>query len=389
MSMITRRGFVKGAALAPLALTPLRSIAQQSAPSDRFDFVVAGAGHNSLVCAAYLAKGGFKVLVLEGHPTIGGGTKTAEVCMPGFKEDLCSSVHSGISNNPLMRNNELRLRDYGYGEYIESDPVMHVPFLDGAYITVWHDLDRTCETIARFSKKDSETFRRMVAEFKVYSAATSASQSATAGGGAPKIPKSGVWQRRFAMSGYELVKELYESDYMRRANLVCGHFGSIPGGDPGTGAQAFALVNQQISGRVIPKGGSGTLSVALGRFIEDHNGVVLTNKPVTQLTIENNKCVGVQCADGSSYRAEKSVISTIHLKNLIGNGAARTLGRGFSRRNGNVSARARDAQSSLCNHGTTKIPGCWRRHDLNVRGRYRSPARLLPRIEFPRGSRRN
>jgi len=114
-----------------------------------------------------------------------------------------------------------------------------------------------------------------------------------------------------------LVSEIYESDYMRRANLVCGHFGSVPGGDPGTGAQAFALVNQQISGRVIPKGGSGTLSVALGRFIEAHNGVVLTNKPVTQLILENNKCVGVECKDGSSYRAEKSVISTIHIKHLV------------------------------------------------------------------------
>src|SRR5580692_12029592 len=178
MSEITRRGFVKGAALAaPLALAAFRAMARQSAPGDRFDFVFAGAGHNSLICAAYLAKGGFKVLVLEGRPTIGGGTKTAEVCMPGFKEDLCSSVHSGISNNPLVRNNELNLRDYGYGEYIEPDPVMHIPFLDGASITVWRDLDRTCETIARFSKKDAETYRRTVAEFKAYSAATSANRS--------------------------------------------------------------------------------------------------------------------------------------------------------------------------------------------------------------------
>src|SRR5580693_8919311 len=209
MSEITRRGFVKGAALAPLALAPFRSMAQQAATSDRFDFVFAGAGHNSLICAAYLAKGGYKVLVLEGRPTIGGGTKTAEVCLPGFKEDLCSSVHSGISNNPLMRNNELQLRDYGYGEYIESDPVMHIPFLDGASITVWHDLDRTCETIARFSKKDAETYRRMVAEYKTYEAATRASQAAaSAGGAAPKVPKAGVWQRRFAMSGYDLVSEI-------------------------------------------------------------------------------------------------------------------------------------------------------------------------------------
>ena len=318
MSEITRRGFVKGAALAPLALTPFRAMARPAAPGDRFDFVFAGAGHNSLICAAYLAKGGYKVLVLEGRPTIGGGTKTAEVCMPGFKEDLCSSVHAGIANNPLIRNNELPLRDYGYGEYIDPDPVMHIPFIDGASITVWRDLDRTCETIARFSKKDAETFRRMVAEYKAYTAATSAGRGASAdGGAASKIPKAGVWQRRFAMSGYDLVCELYESDYMRRANLVCGHFGSVPGGDPNTGGQAFALVTQHLSGRVIPEGGSGTLSVALGRFIEDHDGVVLTNKPVTQLMIENSKCVGVTCMDGSTYRAEKSVVSTIHIKNLV------------------------------------------------------------------------
>src|SRR5580698_6229608 len=103
MSDTSRRGFMKeAAALAPLALVQARgqSSAQANAPSERFDFVVAGAGHNSLVCAAYLTKAGYKVLVLEGRPTIGGGCKTAEVCMPGFKEDLCSSVHSGFQSNP-------------------------------------------------------------------------------------------------------------------------------------------------------------------------------------------------------------------------------------------------------------------------------------------------
>lgn len=318
MSEITRRRFVKGAALAPLALTPLRAMAQQSAPAEKFDFVVAGAGHNSLICAGYLAKAGYKVLVLEGRPTIGGGTKTAEVCMTGFKEDLCSSVHAGISNNPLIRNNELPLRDYGYGEYIDPDPVMHIPFLDGAYITVWRDIDRTCETIARFSKKDAEMYRRMVAEYKTYTAAQALNRGAAAGGDAAvKIPKAGVWTRRMAMSGYDLVCELYESDYMRRAQLVCGHFGSVPGGDPNTGGQAFALAAQQLSGRVIPKGGSGTLSVALGKYIEAHGGVVLTNKPVTRLVIEGARCAGVECADGAVFRGEKGVISTIHVKNLV------------------------------------------------------------------------
>src|SRR6202049_637524 len=129
MTPLNRRGFIKGATLAPIALA---ARAQQTAPAsgDRFDFVVAGAGHNSLICSAYLAKAGYKVLVLEGRPTIGGGCKTAEVCLPGFKEDLCSSVHSGLQSNPLLRNNELNLRDYGL-EYIDPDPVMHIPFVDG------------------------------------------------------------------------------------------------------------------------------------------------------------------------------------------------------------------------------------------------------------------
>ena len=278
--------------------------------------MVAGAGHNSLVCAAYLAKAGHRVLVLEGRPTIGGGTKTAEVCLPGFKEDLCSSVHGGISRNPLVMNNELPLRDYGYGEYIDSDPVMHVPFLDGPYITVYRDLDRTCETIARFSKKDAEMFRRMCNEYKTYAAAEESNRREPKTP-APKIPKAGVWQRRFAMSGYDLVCQLFESEYMRRGSLTCGHFGSVPGGRQNTGAQAYSMVVQQLNGRPIPKGGSGTLAVALGRFIEAHNGVVLTSKPVAELLIENKKCAGVRCLDGTAYHADKGVVSTLHIKHLV------------------------------------------------------------------------
>jgi phytoene dehydrogenase-like protein len=322
MSDITRRGLVKAAALAPLAL-PLRSAAQPAAGSEHFDFVVAGAGHNSLVCSAYLAKAGYKVLVLEGRPTIGGGCKTAEVCLPGFKEDLCSSVHSGLQANPLLRNNELNLRDYGL-EYIDPDPVMHIPFLDGASITVWRDLDRTCETIARFSKKDAETFRRLVPEFK------SNTQNAAADRGPNRRPP-GVFQRLSAMSGYDATRMLFESDHMRAACLSCGHFGGVPGGDFGTGNQAFSLMGQVLSGRPIAKGGSGMLSVALGRFLEAHNGVVLTNKPVARLVIENGKCTGVECVDGSRYRAEKAVVSTIHVKHLVNMAPIELWGEEFTR----------------------------------------------------------
>jgi hypothetical protein len=181
MTSITRREFVKAGAAVPLALSAFTNAARAATLAKRLDIVVAGAGHNSLLCAAYLAKAGYKVVVLEGQAIIGGGVKTAEVCHPGFKDDLFSSAHVGFSQNPVMKNDELKLRDYGYGEYIESDPVMHIPFIDGASITIWRDLDRTCETIARISRKDANSYRKMVAEYKAYTAATREAAESKAG----------------------------------------------------------------------------------------------------------------------------------------------------------------------------------------------------------------
>src|SRR5580704_17090552 len=117
MSGITRRGFVKGAALAPLALTPLHAMAREAAAPDRFDIVVAGAGHNSLVTAAYLAKAGLRCLILEGRPTLGGGVKTTELTLRGFKHDVCSTAHNSIQENPMLRDREIDLAQYGL-EYL-------------------------------------------------------------------------------------------------------------------------------------------------------------------------------------------------------------------------------------------------------------------------------
>jgi phytoene dehydrogenase-like protein len=60
--------------------------------AERFDIVVAGAGHNSLIATAYLAKAGYRCLVLEGRPTVGGGVKSAHLTLRGFTHDVCSSV---------------------------------------------------------------------------------------------------------------------------------------------------------------------------------------------------------------------------------------------------------------------------------------------------------
>jgi beta-carotene ketolase (CrtO type) len=306
MATISRRVFLQGAALGSLSVNAMAS-SNMGRSESSFDFVVAGAGHNSLITAAYLSKAGFSVLVLEGRPTIGGGCKTAEVCMPGFKEDLCSSVHGFIQSNPVLSKNELGLFDYGL-EYLDPDPIMHTSFSDKESITMWHDIERTYAEYAKYSKSDADTFRRLVDEYKAYNAARSSGSD---------IPNSSVWRRRFAMSGYDLVNATFENHYVRSFHLAQGRFSSNPGGHPNTGSQLFSAIRHQVKGRPMPKGGSGMLPAALARVIEANGGVIQTNMPVVQLIIENGKCMGVECADGTRYHARKSVVSTIHIKHLL------------------------------------------------------------------------
>src|ERR1700704_6093012 len=98
--------------------------------TDRFDIVVAGAGHNSLIAAAYLSKAGFRCLVLEGRSILGGIVVTEELTLPGFRHDSCGTAHVILQDSPMMRNDELGLvKDYGL-EYIQPGIVCHAPFLD-------------------------------------------------------------------------------------------------------------------------------------------------------------------------------------------------------------------------------------------------------------------
>jgi phytoene dehydrogenase-like protein len=326
MSAMSRRGFVKGAAMAPLAAKAM-TMEQGGAPAmaggEKYDVVVAGAGHNSLVAAAYLVKAGYRCLVLEGRPVVGGGAKTAELTLPGVKHDVCSSAHVLIQDSPMMRNDELGLSEYGL-EYIFPDPVVHLPFADGSYITQWRDMDRTCAEFARFSKKDAAAYRRMLTEYAEIAPVFGASAYTPIGLGKPinellaAHPKGKLWQRRIAMSAWEIIRDNFEDEHCRAFMTWMAYQTVVPPEDAMTGRLAYALVSgRQRWSWTTPKGGSGALTQALARLIEAHGGTILTNKWVTKLIVENGKCTGVECDDGNAYRAEKAVLSTVHIKHLV------------------------------------------------------------------------
>ena len=117
-----------------------------------YDVVVSGAGHNGLVTAAYLAKAGRRVLVLERRDSVGGAAITEEL-FPGFH---VSPVADGGGYLSARVRDELKIE--ARVELLSSDAVAFCPQPDGFPLTIWRDVARTAEEIARFSSADAEAY---------------------------------------------------------------------------------------------------------------------------------------------------------------------------------------------------------------------------------------
>jgi phytoene dehydrogenase-like protein len=119
--------------------------------------ILIGSGHNSLVAAAYLAKKGRKVLVLE-KKAVPGGTAVTEEFLPGYH---ASTLHDGPGYLSEQIVRDLRLSEFGLA-HAPSDVVAICPQPDGDALTIWTDTARTAAEIARFSKKDAENYPKFI-----------------------------------------------------------------------------------------------------------------------------------------------------------------------------------------------------------------------------------
>ncbi|HEY7692766.1 MAG TPA: NAD(P)/FAD-dependent oxidoreductase [Gaiellaceae bacterium] len=119
------------------------------------DAVVVGAGPNGLAAAIELARAGRSVLVLEAAETVGGGMRTAELTLPGFRHDVCSAIHPGAVGSPFLRS--LPLAEHGL-EWIESPAPLAHPFDDGTAAV----LERSVAATAAGLDTDAEAYRRLL-----------------------------------------------------------------------------------------------------------------------------------------------------------------------------------------------------------------------------------
>ena len=293
-----------------------------------YDAIVIGGGHNGLTCAAYLARAGRKVLVLERRHVLGGAAVTEEV-FPGFKFSVCSYVVS-LLRPEIIR--ELDLPRHGM-ELLPLDGTM-TPMPNGDYLWRVNDHDKTRREIARHSRLDAEAYDeygKAMIEMGRFAKPIM--------GMLPPDPTSldprGLLEllgmgRRFrdmrfhdkvnqvqllTMSAVDFLDQWFETDVLKATMSASGIIGTFLGvRSPGT---AYVLLHHymgEIDGAFrswgLSRGGTGAVSNAIAAAAVEFGAEIRTNAPVARILSKNGRATGVALANGDEIHA-KVVVSSV------------------------------------------------------------------------------
>lgn len=290
--------------------------------SQKYDAIIIGGGHNGLICAAYLAKAGRKVLVLEKRHVLGGAAVSEEI-YPGFTFSVASYVVS-LFRPHIIR--ELELAKHGY-EVIPMD-CSFLPLPDGDSLARWGDSQRSRREVARFSKKDSEVypeFGRVMTHMGKLAKAVIDHPAPDINSMRPselsnllRLGKAfkdlgpdllHLNTKLVTMSALDFLDQWFESDVLKAPMSVSGIIGTFQGiRSPGT---AYVLLHHymgQLDGVFrswgFSKGGTGGVSMACARSAMSYGAEIKTEAPVKQVLIKNGTATGVVLENGDEYHAD-------------------------------------------------------------------------------------
>ena len=295
----------------------------------RHDAVVVGAGHNGLIAAAYLARAGRSVLVVERDDIPGGAVSTVER-FPGYRVDRGSSAHLMIRHSPII--DELELSAHGL-RYIDCDPWGFAPATqDGPPLVFRTDLDATCASIAAAcSDADADAYRRFVDVWGPRSRAVLDAfnspatlprfgRAFTGIGNTAHTARTGFIGRRagslmsatqeLMMSGDALLDRWFTSERLKAALAWFGAQSGPPMNAPGTAPMVgfAALMHRIPPGRAV--GGSGALTESLLHRLDADGAQVLTGSPATSIS----RCGDHWCVQtGEDSHCTDQVIAACHI----------------------------------------------------------------------------
>ncbi|KAI1849877.1 hypothetical protein JX265_013524 [Neoarthrinium moseri] len=286
---------------------------------NEWDIIVVGSGHNGLTAAAYLAKAGKRVLVLERQYYAGGGVASLEMAEPGFKSERHSAIHSLIQGNPLILNDELDLLSHFGLQYRELHPTYAIIFENGALV-LYRDREKTMAEIRKIAPEEAANYDRLMSVSvgivdllmpSMYEPPADMTAAIAASPYAAEI------QAAAASSPMDIVQKYFKDETITVALLR--YITEIQLAHPttkGTGLLAYvALGALEKFGQWVPEGGGTAFTNSVIKCIEAHGGEVRLNTEVTRIITENGRAVGVGTRRGQ-LRAKDGVVAQIHPHNL-------------------------------------------------------------------------
>lgn len=285
------------------------------AEGDGFDAVVVGSGVNSLACAALLARGGWRVCVLERNAWLGGAIKTEELTERGFLHDTFSAWHPlwvGGAAHAILAD---ELADRGL-EYLNTELPTATAFPDGSAGFLlrtaggnaaelgpeWHDV------LEGFLPNADLAFGVLGTEL------WSPSGLALGAKAVRRLGRAGAaaFLGEVLRSSRDWLETAFASE---RAHGVLAPWVLHTGLGPDQAASGFMTqviaVALQEGGMPIPRGGGAKLAEALVQLIRDHDGVCETDRDVERVLVRNGRAVGVRLTDGETVEAERAVVASV------------------------------------------------------------------------------
>jgi phytoene dehydrogenase-like protein len=288
-----------------------------------YDAIIIGAGHNGLVTACYLARAGWKVLVLERRYLVGGACVTEET-FPGFKVSTAAYVNS-LFRKEIIR--DLRLGDYGFA-VLERNPASFTPFPDGRSLLLGGEAELNQREIAKFSERDAEAYPKYEAMLLRVAEVIEPLLTQTP----PNVIRPGVrglWRlfqlgRSFQRLGTNLSEALeiltgparpvldrwFESEQLKGTLATDAIIGAMASPSmPGTAYVLFHHVMGETNGKRgvwgYVRGGMGGLTQALARAARDLGVEIRCDAEVSRILVKDGAVQGVALAGGEELAAKK------------------------------------------------------------------------------------
>ena len=285
-----------------------------------YDAIFVGAGHNALVAAAYLAREGWSVLVLERNDRPGGFVRTDELTLPGFKHDTYSSAHPLLVASPVYAELGPDLEACGL-RYVSAEYSTGVSLEGGGTAVLGSDTAANAAELERLGSGEGAAWAAMIEEFGAVAepifgllgmdlAAPAARELIatlliTGDGGpsrfAAELMRTGrdVIQDRFASPVAQALLAPWLSHAARPLDRAGGGVWLI-----------LTMLALEQGGYCVPIGGSGELATTLAAVVERNGGEIRCDCEVAQITVADGAASGVRTADGETFAARRAVIAS-------------------------------------------------------------------------------